>query len=109
MAKKNENTAFVCENCGKYVKALTNGSIRNHCPFCLFSKHVDNLPGDRACDCRGMMKPVAIELSPKKGQQIVHRCLKCGAEKLNKVAEDTEQNDNVKLILDLMRERGKRC
>ena len=56
-----------------------------------------------------MMKPVAIELSPKKGQQIVHRCLKCGAEKLNKVAEDTEQNDNVELILDLMRERGKRC
>ncbi len=108
MAKKNENTAFICENCGEHVKALTNGSIRNHCPFCLFSKHVDNSPGDRACNCKGIMEPIAVELNSKKGQQIVHRCLKCGVKKLNKVAEDTEQSDNMRLILDLMRERGKR-
>ena len=109
MAKKNENTAFICENCGEYVKALTNGSIRNHCPFCLFSKHVDEHPGDRACDCRGMMRPIAVELSSKKGQQILHKCLKCGAEKLNKIAVDSEQSDNMELILDLMRGKGRKC
>ena len=38
--------AFVCENCGKEVKKL-GYSCRNHCPECLYSKHVDKNPGDR--------------------------------------------------------------
>ena len=41
---------FVCENCNKMVDKL-NYTARDHCPFCLCSKHVDNNPGDRENNC----------------------------------------------------------
>ena len=31
---------FICDNCGKRVPKLGYSS-RNHCPYCLHSKHVD--------------------------------------------------------------------
>lgn len=75
---------FVCEHCGKEVKG---SGYTNHCPFCLWSKHVDINPGDRAANCGGMMKPRRIEI--KKGEYIIiHRCEKCGYEKRNRVADN---------------------
>ena len=44
---------FVCENCGKKVPKL-GYSCRNHCPYCLHSKHVDKNPGDREEECHGI-------------------------------------------------------
>ena len=44
---KNDN-GFICAHCGKEVEPLGYTS-RNHCPFCLWSLHVDINPGDRAC------------------------------------------------------------
>lgn len=41
---------FICENCCKEVSKL-GYSCRNHCPYCLHSKHVDINPGDRAEEC----------------------------------------------------------
>ena len=35
--------SFICENCGKKVEKL-GYSCRNHCPYCLHSKHVDINP-----------------------------------------------------------------
>ncbi|HYC79501.1 MAG TPA: RNHCP domain-containing protein, partial [Candidatus Binatia bacterium] len=46
---------FVCENCG--TKVSGNG-YTNHCPNCLYSKHVDNNPGDRLNKCHGLMEPI---------------------------------------------------
>ena len=60
MSRKRENTAFTCEHCGREVVPLTSGSYRNHCPFCLYSKHVDALPGDRMSECGGLMEPVGL-------------------------------------------------
>ena len=60
MSRELENTGFICQNCGKEVLPLTDGSYRNHCPFCLYSLHVDIIPGDRASDCGGIMKPIKI-------------------------------------------------
>ncbi|MFH0856298.1 MAG: RNHCP domain-containing protein [bacterium] len=71
---------FICEHCGASVKG--NG-YTNHCPHCLWSKHVDINPGDRAASCGGMMRPVRIE-SQGKEMVIVHVCEKCGYEKRNK-------------------------
>jgi len=88
VSRKTENAGFICAFCGADVKLLTNGSYRNHCPRCLHSLHVDNLPGDRNSDCRGLMKPVGIRYHSKKGWQIVHRCQTCGAEKVNRTAPD---------------------
>ena len=51
------NNAFTCVHCGAEVKPLHNGPVRNHCPVCLYSLHVDVQPGDRANDCRGPMAP----------------------------------------------------
>ncbi|MEK7218066.1 MAG: RNHCP domain-containing protein, partial [Patescibacteria group bacterium] len=33
---------FTCEHCGTGVAPLPHGTSRNHCPRCLWSKHVDD-------------------------------------------------------------------
>ena len=82
------NQGFSCVQCGTDVPALANGSVRNHCPVCLHSLHVDVFPGDRAADCGGVLEPVAVEHSGKKGWVIVHRCRTCALERRNKAALD---------------------
>ncbi len=77
---------------------LTNGGYRNHCPVCLYSKHVDIVPGDRASACRGPMPPVRLERRSGKGAVVVHRCQWCGFERANRVAVDTVQPDDVAAI-----------
>lgn len=99
MSRKNENVGFLCEQCGQTVVPLDNGSYRNHCPFCLFSKHVDVVPGDRNSGCRGLMKPVDLKFKSAKGYQIVHRCRRCGLEKINRVAENTVQPDVIEELI----------
>ena len=101
MSQKSENTGFICENCGNNVYPLTNGSFRNHCPFCLCSKHVDIDPGDRKNICGGVMLPIGIKYRSGKGYQILHRCEKCGQTSLNKSAENTEQPDNFEILTKL--------
>jgi len=80
---------FICERCSGEV--VGNG-YTNHCPHCLWSKHVDINPGDRACPCLGAMRPERIEL---KSQQswIHHVCETCGYEGRVKSAlgDDYEQ------------------
>jgi len=99
VSRKKENTGFICIYCGADVRPLTNGSYRNHCPHCLYSLHVDNLPGDRSNDCRGLMKPDGIRFNSKKGWQIVHRCQECGEVKTNRVAPD-----DIEIILTMMKQ-----
>lgn len=82
---------FVCNNCGQNVKG---DGYTNHCPQCLWSKHVDIIPGDRASDCDSRMKPARMELSGGK-YDIVHKCVKCGHEKKNK----TSSKDNFEEVL----------
>ena len=95
--KKNvRKRKFVCENCGKKVKKL-GYSCRNHCPYCLHSKHVDKNPGDREELCHGILEPIGLEINSKKGYVIVFRCKKCGAIRKNKAAKD----DNMDLIIKL--------
>ena len=71
------DSGFICQNCGKQVMPLGYTS-RNHCPFCLYSLHLDISPGDRKSECGGLMEPVSALPDPKKGYIIVHRCKKCG-------------------------------
>lgn len=92
---------FICQNCNKYVNKLGYTS-RNHCPHCLHSIHIDNIPGDRSNTCLGLMEPIQIEESNKKGYIIVFRCTKCGEIKRNKSADD----DNFDKILEITRENA---
>ena len=85
---KNDNS-FVCVNCGRDVPKLEYTS-RNHCPYCLHSLHVDVIPGDRKNNCKGVLKPIAIENSSKKGYIIIFKCDKCGEVSRNKSADDDD-------------------
>ena len=79
---------FTCISCGEFV--VGNG-YTDHCPKCLYSRHVDINPGDRAAlnICGGLMKP--INIAPiKNGYKIFYVCEKCGYEYSNKANESDE-------------------
>lgn len=101
VSRKTENKSFLCMNCGRQVLPLTNGSYRNHCPHCLHSLHIDNIPGDRSSNCGGIMKPVSLVYNSKKGYQIRHKCMKCGLERVNVIAENTVMPDDYEQICKL--------
>ena len=101
MSRKGENAGFVCAFCNAKVNPLMNGSYRNHCPRCLYSRHVDDNPGDRASRCGGLMAPVGVRWKSGKGYQIVHRCQRCGVERANRIAEDRDQPDDFSMVIRL--------
>lgn len=86
---------FICENCNKKVTKL-NYTARDHCPYCLYSKHVDINPGDRQNICKGMLKPIGIEKF-KNTFKILYECSKCGEKHKNVMAND----DDMDLIIAL--------
>lgn len=90
---------FRCRHCKMFVGPVPyGGKNRNHCPYCLYSRHVDGrTPGDRASDCGGSMAPIGSFTRPRGEQAIVHRCLSCGFERHNRVAAD----DNWEMALRL--------
>ena len=77
---------FICEHCGASV---TGNGFTNHCPECLYSKHVDVFPGDREAACGGMMKLVKVE-KEKNVYVLTHKCIKCGYEKRNKMDDQDD-------------------
>ena len=95
------DSGFVCVHCEKKVEPLGYTS-RNHCPFCLWSLHVDINPGDRACECHGEMEPIKVLTDAKKGYIIVHRSTKCGEIHNNRAANEAKtQPDDISLLIKL--------
>ena len=93
------NEGFVCEHCGARVEPVANGSCRNHCPECLWSKHVDDVPGDRASRCGGMMECLAVEQDARRDWLLVHRCTRCGAMHRNRATlDDPRQPDRIEAL-----------
>lgn len=89
---------FICENCGEKVGKLIYTS-RDHCPYCLHSKHVDKMPGDRLEDCKGLLMPIQVELDNKKDFVIIYKCKKCGSIRKNKAADDDNKDLLIKLTV----------
>lgn len=85
--------SFTCGHCGQRIGPLPSGGRnRNHCPFCLYSRHVDaERSGDRASQCKGMMEPIGVFERPNGEEVIVHRCAKCGFERFNRVGADDDE------------------
>ncbi len=80
---------FNCRHCGRAASPQPYGTQhRNHCPWCLWSLHVDESPGDRASACRGSMEPVAVWVRRDGEWAIIHRCGSCGCLKSNRIAGD---------------------
>lgn len=91
--KKDE--AFTCINCGKEVGPL-GYTTRDHCPHCLYSIHMDIMPGDRANTCKGILKPIGIEKF-KDTYKIVYRCEKCHEEHKNIMATDDSLDEIISI------------
>ncbi len=88
---------FICENCKQQVSKL-NYTARDHCPYCLYSKHVDINPGDRANKCKGLLKPIGIEKF-KNTYKIVYKCDKCDQEHKNIMAIDDDMSKIIELSI----------
>lgn len=84
------NEGFVCEECGKEVPSA-RGTFRNHCPFCLTGKHVDEVvPGDRESNCGGLMRTVRYEGTDPGKLVLVQQCDLCKKISRNKIARDDD-------------------
>ncbi len=94
-SKKFQRTieSFACENCGFSIEG---DGYTDHCPQCLYSKHVDIYPGDRRAQCHGLMKPVGL-LVRNGNTQIAYQCTECSHQFRVRKAE----NDNEELLLEL--------
>jgi DNA-directed RNA polymerase subunit RPC12/RpoP len=103
------NVDFRCLHCGCPVSAnpiLSGVANRNHCPYCLWSRHLDLLAaGDRLSACKASMRPVGLALKqsrkkyrlPGSGElMLVHECTDCGRIALNRIAAD----DDVELLFE---------
>lgn len=92
---------FICSHCRNYVSSdifLSGVNNRNHCPYCLHSRHVDLYQaGDRLSACKAPMAPVGLALkrTNKKYEvrtqgelMLIHRCEDCGKLSINRIAAD---------------------
>ena len=95
-----ETDGFLCTNCGAYVvrAPFFSGVVnRNHCPYCLCSRHVDwQRAGDRMSACKGKMHPVGLALKQDHNKyavdsgelMVIHACEECGQVSVNRIAAD---------------------
>jgi hypothetical protein len=97
------NSDFICVHCQNLVSAgyvVAGVNNRNHCPYCLWSRHLDwRRAGDRLSACKGSMQPIGLTV--KKTRQkyglrsqgelmLIHRCLECGKIAINRIAADDD-------------------
>ncbi len=93
---------FRCKHCHNYVSTdpfLSGVNNRNHCPYCLYSRHMDLYKaGDRLSACKAEMKPVGLALkrtNKKYGSlqgelMMIHQCVECGSLSINRIAADDD-------------------
>ncbi|MFA5871871.1 MAG: RNHCP domain-containing protein [Parcubacteria group bacterium] len=85
---------FICAICGA---AICGDGYTDHCPNCLWGKHVDINPGDRKAKCGGRMRPVKIE--EKSGKiLILYICEKCGHKYRVKKAEEDDMDKIIEIM-----------
>ena len=100
---------FRCAHCGHIVSSahwLSGVNNRNHCPYCLWSRHLDlYAAGDRLSACKAPMQPLALttkrsrnKYSHGRGElMLVHLCTDCGNLSINRIAAD----DNSDTLLEI--------
>jgi len=100
---------FHCTNCGALVSSahlLSRVHNRNHCPYCLWSRHLDLVnPGDRLSACKAPMGPIALTTKPGRNKyggsdgelMLVHFCTVCQSISINRIAAD----DDPDMLLDV--------
>ena len=104
------NAEYICAHCHNHVsvaKLFSGVNNRNHCPYCLWSRHMDLLEaGDRLSACKGLMHPVGLTHKPSRNKyaaqaigelMLIHQCVECEAISINRIAAD----DVLDVILDV--------
>ncbi len=95
---------FQCTHCGAFVSSnhlLSGVHNRNHCPRCLWSRHLDLFKaGDRLSACKSSMQPIGVTFK-KAGKKygakaygelmLIHQCTECGRISLNRLAADDDR------------------
>jgi len=93
---------FRCARCGYLVSSacqLSGVNNRNHCPYCLWSRHLDlYAAGDRLSACKAPMQPVALTAKRSRNKyghgrgelMLVHQCTDCGHVSINRIAADDD-------------------
>lgn len=101
---------FRCGHCRNLVSAahlLSGVNNRNHCPYCLWSCHLDLfVAGDRLSACKGQMKPIGLTMKKSRNKyqleqrgelMLVHECTECGMLSINRIAADDDP-ENILII-----------
>jgi len=100
-ARANSFGDFKCAHCHAYVSCmpmLAGVNNRNHCPYCLWSRHLDLFAaGDRLSACKAPMHPVALTLKRTRNKygyggelMLVHLCSECAEVSINRIAADDD-------------------
>ncbi len=97
------NPDFTCMHCHGLVSAgyiVAGVNNRNHCPYCLWSRHLDwRKAGDRLSACKAGMQPIGLTVKKtrkkynrhRQGElMLVHRCTACGQVAINRIAADDD-------------------
>ena len=101
---------FKCRHCQAYVyaqPAFSGVLNRNHCPYCLWSRHVDHTqPGDRMSACKASMQPIGLTVKRSRNKyraglvgelMLVHHCNECGKLSINRIAADDQADSLMEL------------
>ncbi|HKI54034.1 MAG TPA: RNHCP domain-containing protein [Anaerolineales bacterium] len=102
---------FRCGHCGIFVSSmnmLSGVKNRNHCPYCLWSCHLDLYSaGDRLSACKGQMKPIGLTMKKSRNKyrldargelMLIHECMECSALSINRIAADDDSESIVSIF-----------
>ncbi len=94
---------FRCAHCLALVSSehlLSGVNNRNHCPYCLWSRHLDLFAaGDRLSACKAPMKPIGLTMKPGRNKyqraargelMLIHECIECRSLSINRIAADDD-------------------
>ena len=94
---------FRCAHCHALVSSahlLSGVNNRNHCPYCLWSCHLDLFAaGDRLSACKAPMSPIGLTMKKSRNKyqrdlrgelMLVHQCTDCGTLSINRIAADDD-------------------
>ena len=94
---------FKCAHCHGIVSSaqlLSGVHNRNHCPYCLWSCHLDlYAAGDRLSACKAPMRPIGLTMKTGRNKyqrdargelMLVHQCSGCQTLSINRIAADDD-------------------
>ena len=102
---------FMCDHCHVLISSsqiLSGVNNRNHCPYCLWSCHLDlYAAGDRLSACKGQMKPIGLTMKhgrnkyrlERRGElMLIHQCTDCGSLSINRIAADDDPSTIISIF-----------